>query len=132
MSYAVVPHQGSWDTAGISAECSRYSEQLVSQLMEGRPAVKDDSYSLLQPGDPGVQVSTVVIENDTVLVRLFNADSNQSSHVVSFPNRPQSIEIVELDGRVSQTLSIHTAADNRHQVRIDIPRFGIRNLKCSW
>jgi alpha-mannosidase len=131
MSYAIVPHRGRWDTAGISEECSRYSEQLTSQLIEGTPAGKDLSYSMVQLDSRGIQVSTLLVENDAVLIRLFNAESSESVHVVTFANRPKKIEIVELDGRVSQTLAIHTAGENRHQVRIEIPKFGLRNLKCT-
>jgi alpha-mannosidase len=132
MSYAIVPHQGAWDAARISEECGRYSEQLVSQLVEGTPAGIDSSYSLLQLDSRGIQVSTLLVEGDAILVRLFNADSNESAHVVSFPNRPKQIEIVELDGRISQILTIHSAGELGHQVRLDIPKFGLRVLKCTW
>ena len=132
MSYAIVPHQGTWDTAGISEECSRYSERLVSQLVEGTPAGRDASYSMLQVDSRAIHVSTLLVENGALLVRLFNADSNESAHVVVFPNRPKQIEVVELDGRASQTLVIHTSGEYRHQVRIDIPKFGLRVLKCTW
>lgn len=132
MSYAIVPHRGRWDIAGISEECSRYSEQLVSQLIEGTPSSGDASYSLLQLDSRGTQVSTLLVEDDALLVRLFNADSNKSIHTVSFRNRPKQIRIVELDGRVSQTLTIHNAGQHSHQVTIDIPKFGLRVLRCTW
>ena len=132
MSYAIVPHAGGWDTARIQEECSCYSEQMISQLMEGSPKVEEVSYSLLQLDSRDILVSTLLIENDALLVRLFNAGSSETSHAVSFSNRPKQVEMVELDGRTAGSLAVHSIGDQRHQVRLDIPKFGLRVLKCTW
>jgi hypothetical protein len=38
---------------------------------------------------------------------------------------------VELDGRVSRTLNVQRGSDGRYEVKIGMPRFGIRTLRCE-
>jgi hypothetical protein len=77
-------------------------------------------------------VSTMLIEKGQLLVRLFNAESSHSEQVMSFSHRPTLIEIVELDGRVSEKLAVHSVPGNRYQVTLRIPKFGLRVLRCGW
>jgi alpha-mannosidase len=132
MSYAIIPHQGRWDQASIAQESTRFNEPFVCQLIDGHASKADDNFSLLTIKDPGIQVSTALIEEERLLVRLFNAESSQSEQVVSFARRPREIELVELDGRVIQRVEIRSAAGNSHQVTLQIPRFGLRVLRCTW
>jgi hypothetical protein len=39
--------------------------------------------------------------------------------------RPKSVEVVELDGRVSEVL------ESRQKIQVRIPRFGVRTLRFS-
>lgn len=132
ISYAIIPHHGRWDQASIAQESSRYNEPFVTQLIDGHRSEIDDTFSLLNLKDPGIQVSTLLIEKGLLLVRLFNAESNQAEQVVSFSERPLRIEVVELDGRVTEKLEVHSVARNTHQVTLKIPRFGLRVLRCAW
>jgi alpha-mannosidase len=132
ISYAIVPHQGRWDQASIAQECSRYNEPFVTQLIDGHGSGADDTFSLLTLKDPGIQVSTMLIEKGRLLVRLFNAESSQPEQVVSFGERPLRIEVVELDGRITEKLEVHSVARNSHQLMLRIPRFGLRVLRCAW
>jgi alpha-mannosidase len=132
VSYAIVPHQGRWDQASIAEECSRYNEPFETQLIDGLKPAGDDTFSLLEIEDHGIQVSTMLIEKGQLLVRLFNAESSHSEQVMSFSHRPTLIEIVELDGRVSEKLAVHSVPGNRYQVTLRIPKFGLRVLRCGW
>ena len=104
----------------------------MTQLIDGHHSGADDTFSLLNLKDPGIQVSTMLIEKGLLLVRLFNAESNQAEQVVSFSEQPVRIEVVELDGRVTEKLEVHSVARNTHQVTLKIPRFGLRVLRCAW
>jgi alpha-mannosidase len=132
MSYAIVPHQGRWDQASIAQECSRFNEPFVTQLVDGHCSEADDTFSLLTLADSGIQVSTLLIEKGHLLVRLFNAESSQAEQVVSFSDRPLRVEVVELDGGVQDILAVQSIANNNHQVKLRIPRFGLRTLRCAW
>ncbi|MGC2401421.1 MAG: glycoside hydrolase family 38 C-terminal domain-containing protein [Acidobacteriaceae bacterium] len=130
VSYGIIPHQGRGDQALISQEHNRYSEPLVTQLVAGDRSEPD--FSLIQINPAGVEVSTMLIESEHTLIRLFNAESSQVDHVVSFANRPAKVQVVELDGRPVRDLKSQEGAGGRHEVRLEIPRFGLRTLKCRF
>jgi alpha-mannosidase len=132
VDYAIVPHQGRWDRAGISCENSRFCEPPVTSLMNGKAGKTESFFSLLQVDNPGVEVSAMLIEKEQLVVRLFNAESSESDHVVTFAKRPKRVDITELDGTNKQSLEIRTVEGGRHGVRIRIPRFGLQVLKSIW
>jgi hypothetical protein len=44
--------------------------------------------------------------------------------------KPSRVELVELDGRTIEPLPVTLADDGRYEVRLAMPRFGIRTLRC--
>jgi alpha-mannosidase len=132
ISYAIVPHEGRWDHAGISQESSRFCESPVSALVDGGIAESDQSFSLLKIDSPGVEVSAMLIEEQQLIIRLFNAESQKSEHVVSFKSSPKYVKTIELNGAVKQDLELHAVGEDRYGVRVRIPQFGLQVLKCVW
>jgi len=128
MSYAVVPHSGLWDDAGISQWNNRWNEPLLTQLMETR--TKTASASHVRVSGNGIEVPTMLVQGSNLLVRLFNAEGDSRERTVSFAAEPASVELVELDGRSVRRLSVSKGSDGRFQVSMAIPRFGIRTLRC--
>ncbi len=45
--------------------------------------------------------------------------------------RPSRVEIVELNGKTVRELPVRRESDGRHSVRLAMPRFGIRTLRCD-
>jgi hypothetical protein len=41
------------------------------------------------------------------------------------------VELMELDGRISGALAIQEGRDGRYEVKLSLPRFGIRTLRCE-
>jgi len=132
ISYAIVPHQGRWDKAGISRENSGFCETPVTALMDGKAGETESSFSLMQIDSPGVEVSAMLVEKEKLVVRLFNAESVEPDHVVTFEKRPKRVEVAELDGTSRQSLEIRTMEGGRRGVRIRIPQFGLQVLNCTW
>jgi hypothetical protein len=64
-------------------------------------------------------------------VRLFNASGDDSLRDLGIGIKAGEIELVELDGRVIETLEPITDEAGQQTVRLQIPRFGIRTLRFS-
>jgi hypothetical protein len=62
---------------------------------------------------------------------MFNAEGDAAERTVSLYARPARVDLVELNGRVSQPLAVQRAGNGRFEVKIAIPRFGIRTLRCE-
>ena len=101
----------------------------MTQLTDGSPA-KSNGQSLVSVSGTGVEVPTLMAEADDLLVRLFNAEGDSGPRAVSLAVKPARVELVELDGRTIEQLPITPAGNGRYEVRLAMPRFGIRTLRC--
>lgn len=127
VGYALVPHTGKWDEAGISRENGAWNDPLVAQIVDGDPAPAG-AQSLVSVAGSGIEIPTLLFEGKNMLVRLFNAEGDAAERAVSLGVKPRRAEVVELDGRVSRRLDVR-ASGGRYEVRLALPRFGIRTLR---
>ncbi len=131
IGYALVPHQGLWDEAGLWHDTAERHEPLVPFLLEGTPHGNPGARSLVRVDAPGVEVPSIQVESGRALVRLFNAEGPESEFAVSFQTRPSRVELVELSGRPVRELPVRRGSDGRYAVHLAVPRFGIRTLRCD-
>lgn len=123
IKYALLPHKGKWDGAGLWAEGAKWNEPLIAAA-----AANEEKRSLLQV-DKGVEISSMTEAGEALLVRLFNAAAKSPVVKVYFDFRAPSAAEVELDGRKIKALPIHTDKTGRRWVELSIPQFGIRTIK---
>jgi alpha-mannosidase len=121
--YALLPHKGTWDAAGLWAEGTRWNEPLIVTA-----AAEAGRHSLLQT-DKGIEISSLTHKGNALLVRLFNAAAKSPTIKVYLGFTAKSAVQVELDGRQTKTLPIHTDKTGRSWVELPIPPFGIRTIK---
>lgn len=132
ISYALVPHADRWDKTQLCREYERFCESLTACVMAGQPSRERDTYSLLHASSPGLEASALLLHDERLVVRLFNAESPMSDHAITFSTRPAKVEQIALDGRVLQAIPVEGSAPDRHTVRVQIPRFGLFVLRCSF
>lgn len=126
MKYALVPHASRWDRAELWREAAEWSEPLLSRATAGSVSHPRGD-SLLRVHSPGVQLTSLTVKGRDLFARFFNAESPRDQHKISINMRPTAVEIVELDGRAIETLTVSSA----QQIEIRIPRFGIRTVRFS-
>ena len=132
MDYAILPHAGRWDKAGVWTAGTRWNEPLLLKTRSSQPtnAARDWS-SLFRLADPGWEVSSITVSGRDLLVRLFNAEG-KDSHQHLLTDLPVEIaNLVGLDGHIETTLRIKKELHNPQSVLIPIsaPRFGIRTIQ---
>lgn len=130
INYALIPHQGLWDEAGVWEAVARWQEPPVAFLTEGA-AAETGARSLVRVDSPGIEIPTILIERDRTLVRLFNAAGSDAEFAVSFLMPASKVELVELSGQTVRELPVRRGSDGRYEVRLGMPRFGIRTLRCE-
>ncbi|MGI6242237.1 MAG: glycoside hydrolase family 38 C-terminal domain-containing protein [Prevotella sp.] len=115
--YALIPHQGRWDQAGIEQLAERWQQPILIQ------AGKTVDKSLMETS---CRLSAVTTSNDgTISLRLFNANGDSKQSVrLHFPI--SRAELVDLDGNITETLQT-----KRGELTLTIPRFGIRTLRLT-
>ncbi|HEY2586354.1 MAG TPA: twin-arginine translocation signal domain-containing protein [Tepidisphaeraceae bacterium] len=129
--YSLVPHAGDWAKARLGQELARWGEPLVAARC-GAPATEDSQWSLLDAAESGVEVSTVLVEDGRVLVRLFNAEGDAVPKRLLVDGRVRRARLVELDGRPITDLPVERAANGKCAVTLSMPRFAVRTLQCEF
>lgn len=121
--YALLPHKGKWNQAGLWAEGTKWCEPLIATT-----ANSEEQRSLLQV-DKGVEVSSMTVSGNALLVRLFNAEAKNPSVKVYINFAATAATDVALDGRTVKALPIHTDKTGRRWIDLSMPPFGIRTIK---
>jgi hypothetical protein len=79
-----------------------------------------------------VQVTALLKDGENLLVRFFNAESNETRHTI-YLNAPfRKAALVELNGSVRQAVKLSDASYAQRTAVIDVPPFGIRTLRLSY
>jgi alpha-mannosidase len=131
VNYAVVPHTGGWDEAQISRENCCWNEPLLAQIVDGPPGNAAHTRSLVSVSGRGVEIPTLLFEGRNLLVRLFNGEGDAEERTISLDVRPRRVDVVELDGRAVRQLEVRPGSGGRYEVKLSLPRFGIRTLRCE-
>ena len=132
IGYAVLPHGGAWDEARLSRESCCWNEPLLAQGMDGQPSTgAGQSRSAIRVGGEGYELSALSMDGPRLMFRLFNAEGDAAERTVSMDFRPSRVFLVELDGRRIRQLDVRRSADNRYEIRLAMPRFGIRTISCE-
>jgi alpha-mannosidase len=125
--YAIIPHAGKWDKAGIWTEGAKWNEPLITSVTDKAPAIKQRS--LIKVDGRGLDITALNADGSDMMVRVFNAEGDDAPKKISFDGSAANAELVELDGEKKQDLQIVKDADGKTSVMVSMPRFGIRTIK---
>lgn len=127
LRYALVPHRGRWDEAGVDRESQRWNEPLLCGLLaDARP----QAASLLDLGDSGYELSAVCMEGGDILLRLYNASGSERPCRLRFGVPLARIEEVSLDGQPLAPVPCRVRG-GQTQFEVAMPRFGIRTFRLT-
>ncbi len=129
MNYALIPHEGKWDKAGIWTESTKFNEPLKALITDAGPHKNNWSRSLINVAGVGLEVSSVTVSGNDLLVRLFNAEGDGQPKKITLDAVVDKAEIIALNGDVLQKLSIDKKTPSTTTVSIAMPRFGIRTIR---
>ena len=127
MRYALVPHAGKWDKAGVSGEASTWNEPAFAMLTS---AAKKAGKSLVDVTGTGYQVTATLVDGNDLLVRLFNADGDAQARKVVLGGKAGSANLVELNGSEKEELTLRNQ-NGMSVVSVAMPRFGIRTIRLK-
>ncbi len=123
VNYAIIPHKGKWDAAGIGREETKWCEPLVVMPSEG-----ENDFSLLHLQDERWQIPAMMMNGNDLLIRLYNAAGDDRPHEIFFNGKATGAVLERLDGRPLQTLQLRQVS-GKQVIRLAMPRFGIRTVR---
>ncbi|MCC8425808.1 glycoside hydrolase family 38 C-terminal domain-containing protein [Mucilaginibacter sp. UR6-11] len=124
ISYALIPHAGRWDKAGIWTEGTKWSEPLITVVAHKHPLKMSRS---LVKVPAGYEVSAINFNGNDMLVRIFNTGTSGQEKLI-FGCRATKAILTELNGKEGEELPLSLQP---HQISttIAVPKFGIRTIK---
>lgn len=124
MKYAIIPHRGKWDKAGVSTSSDCWNEPLLSSYHTSAEMV-DKSFVNLQ--NTGYQLSAAKVQDGKIMLRLFNAEGNDAARKVTFSLPVSEVEEIDLNGNSLERKNIKTRSGVT-EMTVSMPRFGIKTF----
>jgi alpha-mannosidase len=135
MDYAILPHAGRWNEAGLWTAGTRWNEPLLVRVssveapQRGRSQATEEIPSLFRLSNPGWEASAITANGPNLDLRLFNAEGRDTIQRV-YPGFPvKTAYLVALDGHVMERLDVRKDFNNKNYILITAPRFGIRTIQ---
>lgn len=125
LRFALVPHAGQWDEADIQHESDAWNEPPICHVGTRIPAA---AASLLDLSDTGYGLSAAYVEDDAVVVRLFNASGDARPQPLRLGFEPAAIDETDLAGNRLAPVAFRTT-EHGAEATVSLPRFGLKTLR---
>ena len=127
LHYALVPHAGKWDKAGISNLSNQWNEPLIAVVSSDKAGRRSRSW-LTMP--EGWELSALQKDGEDILLRIFNGAGTEGKGQLTIDGLIKQAALVELNGEVIRNATV-TQQEGKSLIELSLPRFGIRTLKLK-
>jgi alpha-mannosidase len=131
VNYALVPHAGNWEQAGLWAEDDRWNEPLHTETDHSGTAPEFPKKSLLSFDRDGWEVPSMRLQDGKVFIRLFNASSEPAQRNLVYDGPVVKAELVQLNGEVLREIPVTKDERGRAHYGVALPRFGVGTLRIT-
>ena len=128
IQYALFPHTGDWEKGMVQRESDAWNEPLIAQFGD-KPATH--ARNLIEMIDKNLEISSAVIENEALIVRLYNSSSDNKPQKILLNCELNSMEQIDLKGDKIADVAYEKKADGQWFIEISIPQFGFKTLKIK-
>ncbi|MCC8409290.1 glycosyl hydrolase [Mucilaginibacter sp. UR6-1] len=125
--YALLPHAGNWKKAGVWSASAGWNEPLLASVSNTGPL--QASKTLIDAGNNGLTISSVVDDGKELLIRFFNAEGTSGRKIINLNFAFKKARLVELNGNIKQELKPKQLKNGTSQVEFMMPEFSFRTLR---
>jgi alpha-mannosidase len=126
--YAIMPHAGKWDRAGVWLASVQWNEPLVVQVSHSSATVKQQT--LVNP-QKGLTLTSAQNNGKAVELRFFNAEGETGKKRIILNFKYTKAQLVELNGKIARELKVAKEANGQTSVEVLMPKFGIRTIRFT-
>lgn len=123
LRYALMPHSGAWDSAGVQEKNEEWNEPLVCRV-SGEASAKESSF--LDMEGTGYSVSAFYRTDDGYVLRLFNADGEETAKSVRLGFPVKDIVETDLLGNETAKPSVTERNGGIDSFTVCAPRYSVR------
>jgi alpha-mannosidase len=125
--YAIMPHAGKWDKAGVWSASAQWNEPLV---VRAGASVGLKEASLVSP-QKGLVLTSATSNDKAVMLRFFNAEGESGKKRIILNFKFSKAQLIELNGNVSGNLKLVHLAKGQTAVELTIPKFGFKTISFT-
>jgi alpha-mannosidase len=125
--YALLPHTSNWERGEVEKASIQWNEPLIARF--GSDSPEHQERSILETVGDNLEISSMVVENGHLVVRIYNTSSSKISREVIWNCSVGKIEQIDLKGDPIRELLPVRKVDGRLQTGITIPQFGFTTLR---
>ena len=129
LRYALLPHEGIWEKANINSYSEGWNKPFVTGFID--PGSGMANRSIVDIVTDGVQLVSTYIDSDSTYLRLFNAEAETDEVVVDLSVPFDAIELIELNGKLIDSITPVNVNSGNQQIKLEIPRFGVRTIRLK-
>ena len=130
VSYALLPHADDWSQARLCQYASQWNEPPICQRIAAPAHRGDWTRSLMAVDNEAISVSSIRIENGSVVARFFNGSESAVETRVQYFGHAKQADRVELNGRLVKRLPIRSR-NGASFFDLKMPRLGIATVRLS-
>lgn len=125
--YALLPHVGLWDKAGIWSASAGWNEPLLALVSNAKLA--SANRSLIEIEKNGLAITSVTADDKGLLLRVFNAGGASGNKALKLNFAVTQAQLVELDDRDAGKVNVKKLSNGSSQVEFSVPKLGFRTLR---
>lgn len=129
--YAILPHAGNWEDSGLWTASKSWNEPLIARVFQSNAEPMGTDKSLLEIAGGGWEIPTARLSGGDVVVRLFNPSTRESRKTIHYGGPASQVDLVQLDGRLLNTIPFRKNSDGTSDFDVALPAFGIGTLRIT-
>ena len=129
MRYALLPHAGDWEKGLVQKSSNEWNEPLVARFTSKLNDLPQNS--LLEIVDKNLEVSSLIVDGDNLIVRLYNTSSANDKKRILWKCDVNKIEAIDLNGKTTSEVSFKKDEQGYVVTDISLPQFGFQTFKLS-
>ena len=128
-NYALLPHPGNWENGEIESASNKWNQPMFVRFSNNTQEPAE--FSILETLGDNIEVTSMIIDEDKLIVRLYNTSSTNVSRDVIWNMNFEKIEQVDLNGDLILELNPIKKDGRKLQTNLNIPQFGFVTLKLT-
>ena len=129
IKYALLPHNGDWEEGLVQEASNKWNEPLIAKITDGSNSPTERI--LFEIVDKNLEISSMTIENNDLIVRFYNASSESKPHQIKWNCSTEKIEQIDLNGNFISDVVIKKISDRQFTTEISLPQFGFQTLRLK-
>ena len=112
-SYALIPHQGSWDDAHISQKTKQYKTKVLTTQLKNQPGNLSDKYSFIQLEGKYLEISAFKKHEfeDKLLIRVYNPTDKETAGKIKLGFNVNKVYLGRLDESYKEELPYNNGVE---------------------